>query len=55
MKRCALCLKPLGLVEFKRWGDLYFCSKAHLQQYYEGHQQDSRVSRFLQWLYGGPK
>ena len=50
MKRCADCLKPIGLVEYKRWGDLYFCSRAHLQNYCIERQQESQIANFLSWL-----
>ena len=50
MKRCAYCLKPIGLVEYKRWQDLYFCSRAHLQNYCKERQQEDHVSNFLAWL-----
>jgi hypothetical protein len=50
MKRCAHCLKVIGLVEYKRWGDLYFCSKVHLQHYCEERQQEGQISNFLTWL-----
>jgi len=50
MKRCAHCLKQIGLVEYKRWGDLHFCSKAHLDRYCKERQQDSQIANFLAWL-----
>jgi hypothetical protein len=50
MKRCADCLKPIGLIEYKRWGDLYFCSRAHLQNYCKERQQESQIANFLSWL-----
>jgi hypothetical protein len=50
MKRCADCLKPIGLVEYKRWGDLYFCSRAHLQNYCKERQQERQIANFLSWL-----
>ena len=50
MKRCAYCLKPIGLVEYKQREDLYFCSKGHLQSYCKERQQENQVSNFLAWL-----
>jgi hypothetical protein len=51
MKRCTYCLKPIGLVEYKRWGKLYFCSKAHLQSYCKQLQQENQeLSNFVIWL-----
>src|SRR5262245_14585318 len=42
MKRCAHCDRPIGLVNYKRWGDFYFCCKAHMRTYCFARQQDSR-------------
>ena len=50
MKRCAHCLKPIGLVEYKRWRDLYFCSRIHLREYCKERQQEDRIGSFLAWL-----
>ena len=50
MKHCAYCQKGIGLVEYKRWGDLCFCSKVHLQDYCKERQQEDRISSFLAWL-----
>jgi hypothetical protein len=50
MKRCAYCLKPIGLQAYKRWGDLYFCSGAHLTNYCKERQQESQIADFLWWL-----
>jgi hypothetical protein len=43
-------MKPIGLVEYKQWGDLYFCSKAHLQSNCRERQQENQISNFLAWL-----
>lgn len=50
MKRCAYCLKLVGLVDYKRWGNLYLCSKAHLQNYCKERQQESQIANLLAWL-----
>ena len=50
MKRCAHCLKPIGLVEYKRWRNLYFCSRIHLREYCKERQQEERIGSFLAWL-----
>jgi len=51
VKRCALCCKPITLVkQHKRWGDLYFCSKAHLHDYFKKRQQEDQVASFFEWL-----
>ena len=50
MKRCAFCLKAIGLVAYKRWGDLYFCSGAHLKNYCKERQQESQIANFHWWL-----
>jgi hypothetical protein len=50
MKRCAHCDRPIGLVNYKRWGDFYFCCKNHVQTYCFARQQDSRIAQLLQWL-----
>jgi hypothetical protein len=51
MTRCAHCLKPIGLVEYKRWKDLYFCSKSHQHEYCKEREEKDRVGSFLAWLY----
>jgi hypothetical protein len=44
-------LKPIRLVEqHKRWGELYFCSKAHLHDYFKKRQQEEQVASFFEWL-----
>jgi hypothetical protein len=49
-KRCAYCLTIVGLVEYKRWEDLYFCSRAHLQEYCKERQQEGQMTNLLAWL-----
>jgi len=51
MTRCAHCLKPIGLVEYKRWKDLYFCSKGHQHEYCKEREEKDRLGSFLAWLY----
>jgi len=43
-------LKSIRLVEqHKRWGDLYFCSKAHLHGYFKKRQQEDQIASFFEW------
>jgi hypothetical protein len=55
MKHCAHCQRPIGLMEYKRWGSLYFCCKQHLKDYCKERQQEEPVSNFLAWLAGAPR
>src|ERR1700739_446412 len=50
MATCSHCHAKIGLVNFKKVGDRYFCNSHHYIDWRKGQQQESRVSQFLHWL-----
>jgi hypothetical protein len=51
MATCSHCHAKIGLVNFKKVGDRYFCNSHHYIDWRKGQQEESRVSQFLHWLH----